>query len=95
MHKLPKCNEHLSVPIVLHSPDERVETFFFLEKPLCFFTYITLLAFLSPSILAPSQASFAVHSFFVLSLLLSAVLSLLTTALVSGDFLKKLFLIEG
>ena len=91
MHKLPKCNEHLSVPIVLHSPDERVETFFFLEKPLCFFTYITLLAFLSPSILAPSQASFAVHSFFVsvfsaLSLLLYAAVSLLTTAPVSGDF---------
>ena len=90
MHKLPKCNEHLSVPIVLHSPAERVETFFFLEKPLCFFTYITLLAFLSPSVLALSQA-FAVHSFFVsvfsaLSLLLYAAVSLLTTAPVSGDF---------
>ena len=67
----------------------------FLKNLFVFFTYITLLAFLSPSILAPSQASFAVHSFFVLSLLLSAVLSLLTTALVSGDFKKKLFLIEG
>ena len=93
IHKPPKCYEHFSVPIVLHSPAKRVENFF-IEKPL-FFTYITLPGF-SVSPLALSQASFTVHSFFVSvfsvpSLLFSAVLSLLTTAPVSGDFLKFIY----